>query len=164
MRFLLLQLFDCFSTMEKDDKWMDLVKTILLCFVTMLLVNSLKECVLKVADRHANYKQYKNVGYETLLSQISEEERQSFVVYGFNEVKELYLLHDLLPNEKYFVIQEWHSKYSDFVKQDIRNTFQKSETKWILTSGSVENIADILEQRYEVVEKMDSFGLYHFKY
>lgn len=129
MRFLLFQLFDCFSTMEKDDKWMDLVKTILLCFVAMMLVNSSKECILKVADRHANYKQYKTVGYEALLSQIPEKERQSFVVYGFNEVKKLYLLHDLLSNEKYFVIQEWHSKCSNFVKQDIRKTFQKSETK-----------------------------------
>lgn len=55
--------------------------------------------------------------FVTILSQKTEK-RYSIVAYGDNRFKGLYLAHDLTPAYKYFVIQEWHASFSEFVKHD----------------------------------------------
>mgnify|MGYP007033821844 CR=1 FL=1 len=55
--------------------------------------------------------------FVTILSQKTEK-RYSIVTYGDNRFKELYLAHDLTPAYKYFVIQEWHASFSEFMIHD----------------------------------------------
>lgn len=98
--------------------------------------------------------------YEPLLAQIPEEERDSFVAYGDNRFKGIYLAFDLMPSYKYFAIQEWQSSFSDYIRDDIRATFMNGDAKWILTAGNTSVIQDVLEQRYEVYETVDDYALF----
>lgn len=58
-----------------------------------------------------------------------KEESNSFVAYGNNDFKELYLLHDRLLCYKYFVIQEWHVSFSNLIKEDIYQVFDTKKCK-----------------------------------
>lgn len=98
--------------------------------------------------------------YEYLLDQIPDDELTSFVAYGDNRFKEIYLAYDLTPIYKYFVIQEWHASFSEFVKNDIRSAFASGNAMWILTAGQTESISDILEERYVIYDSVDDYVLY----
>lgn len=57
------------------------------------------------------------------------------MAYGDNRFKGAYLAYDLTPTYKYFVIQEWHASFSEFVKNDIHSVFAIGDAIWILTAG-----------------------------
>lgn len=101
--------------------------------------------------------------YESLLCQIPEDESDSFIAYGDNRFKELYLAYNLTPSYKYFVIQEWHASFSDFVKSDIHSVFKNGSAKWIITAGETEIISDVLAERYEVYDSIDDYILYKMR-
>lgn len=115
----------------------------------------------RIIDLHNEYKDYNEVGYEELLDMIPEDERNSFVAYGGSVFKQLYLLNDITPCYKYFVIQEWHAGFSEQTREDIRQVFLNGNAKWILTEDSTEVIQDILDSRYTVVTEKDQYKLYH---
>lgn len=119
-------------------------------------------CVLmsRVINRHNEYKEYDDVGYEQLLNMIPEDEKNSFVAYGGDEFKQLYLLHDLTPYYKYFVIQEWHASFSAQTRDDIHQVFFNGNATWILSEGSTEVIQDILDSRYTVYAETERYRLY----
>ena len=101
--------------------------------------------------------------YESLLFQIPNDESDSFVAYGDNRFKELYLAYDMTPAYKYFVIQEWHASFSDFVKSDIHSVFKNGNAKWILAASETSNISDVLQERYEVYDSVDDYVLYKMR-
>ena len=88
---------------------------------------------------------------------------KSFVVYGGNEFKELYLLDDLMPCYKYFIIQEWQGKISPETKTEIHDVFSSNEAKWILTDSDVNNIQDILTENYQLAGDVNQYFLYVIK-
>lgn len=98
--------------------------------------------------------------YEYLLEQIPDDELASFVAYGDNRFKGLYLAYDLTPAYKYFVIQEWHASFSEFVKNDIHSVFANGDATWILTAGQTGCISDVLEERYVIHDSVDDYVLY----
>ena len=91
---------------------------------------------------------------------IPEQDQNSFIAYGGNIFKELYLLHNVMPCYKYFVIQEWHASFSPTVKNDIKKTFLEGNAKWILTEGDTPTIQDALDSRYLLVAQQDTYKLY----
>lgn len=102
-------------------------------------------------------------GWERLIEQIPENEKANFVAYGGNEFKELYLLEDLMPCYKYFVIQEWHASLSPETKVAIHSTFASKKAKWILTDAARDNIQDILSESYRLADSTEQFYLYERK-
>lgn len=120
-------------------------------------------CVSLPITMHNNYSTVPSVGYEQLLNAVPSKERNAFVAYGANVFKELYLLHDLMPCYKYFVIQEWHASFSPKVRSDLYNTFEIGDAKWILTDGNCPTIQEILENRYRLYLRKDNFELYRLK-
>ncbi len=101
--------------------------------------------------------------YVSLLSQIPNDELYYFIAYDDNRFKELYLAYDMTPTYKYFVIQEWHASFSEFVKSDIHSVFKNGHAKWILTAGETNNISDVLQERYEVYDSVDDYVLYKMR-
>ena len=101
--------------------------------------------------------------YESLLFQIPDDEFDSFAAYGDNRFKELYLAYGLTPSYKYFVIQEWHASFSNFVKKDIHSVFKNGNAKWILTAGETNTISDILRERYDIYDSIDDYVLYKMR-
>lgn len=104
-----------------------------------------------------------NKSYEKLIAKIPITERNSFVAYGGNQFKELYLYFDLIPYYKYFVIQEWHAGFSETVRNDIYETFMKGDVKWILTDGNTSVIDDVLRQRYEQYDMVGHYSLFRLR-
>lgn len=101
--------------------------------------------------------------YENLISEIPMDQRDSFVAYGGNQFKELYLVFDLIPYYKYFVIQEWHAGFSEVVRNDIYVTFANGDVKWILADGNTGLIDDILDERYEIYDTIDNYTLFRLR-
>ena len=118
---------------------------------------------VRAVSMHEKYSEYNVVGYEQLLEIIPQNERDSFVAYGDNRIKGVYLLNDIMPCYKYFAIQEWHASFSDYIKEDIQKTFEEGTAKWILTSGAIDNIQDVLNSRYQLIDQMEDYGLYKLK-
>lgn len=102
--------------------------------------------------------------YQKLLEMMPEEERNAFVTYGGGFAdKQIYLLNDILPCEKYFILQEWHAGFSENIKQDIHSEYAECKAEWILTRDSTETIQDILDKEYELIASEDEYKLYHRK-
>ena len=99
-------------------------------------------------------------GWEGLMAEIPEEDKESFVAYGDNSFKEIYLLTDTMPCYKYFAIQEWHAMMSAEIKSDIHKTFADGNAKYILTVSSTDNINDVLAERYHLVDSQNNMSLY----
>ena len=140
-----------------------LIKAVSFASVIFISGYSFLSCVSQPITMHNIYSDPPSYGYEQLLDAIPREERTEFVAYGANIFKELYLLHDLLPCYKYFVIQEWHASFSEKVRCDLYKTFKSGDAKWILTDGNCPSIQDILAYRYELYLQNDSFKLYQLK-
>ena len=137
-----------------------IIKIIGFSFITTFCFYALISILPQPADMHNNYQTPQEIGYESLLDMIPEEDHDSFIAYGPNIFKELYLLHNLMPCYKYFVIQEWHASFSQTVKNDIKKTFLEGNAKWILTEGDTPTIQGILDNRYFLVAQKDTYKLY----
>lgn len=105
------------------------------------------------------------VGYEELLERnMPAIKTGTFVAFGEKEFKDLYLKYNILPDNKYFVIQPWHSMFSDKVKDEVQYSFANNNTEFILVDEygkkNIYNINDILENRYTLIDQEGEFELY----
>lgn len=137
-----------------------IIKTVLSSLTVAFGIACLCVLISRVINLHNEYKEYDNVGYEQLLNMIPENEKNSFVAYGGDEFKQLYLLHDIMPCYKYFVIQEWHASFSEQIRDDIHQVFTNGNVTWILSEGSTEVIQDVLDSRYTVYAEVEQYKLY----
>ena len=107
-----------------------------------------------------NFRNRTDRGWEQLIALIPEDQKDRFVVYGMNQFKELYLLENMMPCYKYYVIQEWLGDLSPETKHAIHDTFASKKAIWILTDSVVDNIKDILDDSYQLVDNTDKYYLY----
>ena len=114
-------------------------------------------------DYRKNFKSKTDREWEKMLDEIPSNEKNSFVAYGGNEFKELYLLEDLMPCYKYFVIQEWQGNLSPETKIAIYDTFASKQAKWILTDNETNIIQDVLKNNYVQVDVAENYCLYTLK-
>lgn len=146
-----------------DDKNLDEIKLISFSFLLILftfLGTALKNDISLAIDYRNNFKVHNEREWESLVLEIPDTEKDSFVAYGGNEFKELYLLMDLMPKYKYFVIQEWHSYFSDDVKENIYEVYDNGDALWILSDGSNQPINKILNDKYYIYDKKGNYILY----
>ena len=132
-------------------------------FILLVFLSSNMTQMMKTIELRRAFKERKDRGWEQLLALIPENETNRFVVYGGNQFKELYLLDDLMPCYKYFVIQEWQGNLSTETKIAIHETFATKQAKWILTDEKVDNIEDILSESYMLVDNTEKYYLYKLK-
>ena len=142
---------------DETSKVVSLLSTQMLCwFLSVCILDSM--CV--APEIHRTFSAYHDRGWDSLIQEIPESEKNSFVAYGDNRLKEIYLLNDLMPCYKYFSIQEWHASMSDETKQKIHDTFATCEAKWILVAGGTSVIQDVLDNDYHLVDSKDDYLLY----
>ena len=111
-----------------------------------------------------------SIGYENVMKNYitnpnSERFLQcgSFSAYGGNALKGIYLRYGLLPNNKYFIIQSWHSRLSEKVKTDIAKNFQQKKPDCLLYESGGEDLNGInliLETDYTLVSDENGYELY----
>ena len=111
-------------------------------------------------DYYKSYNSPKKYEWTSLIEEIPLSDLSSFVAYGGNEFKEIYLLENIIPKYKYFVIQEWHASISSEAKNNIHRVFDEGDAKWILTDSNVQNISNILDRDYHLVDSVDVYKLY----
>lgn len=150
----------------EEDLDLDIIKMI--SFVCLLILFSflgrtLKNDMSVAVDYRNNFKVHNEREWESLVLQIPEKERGSFVAYGDNEFKELYLLMNLMPKYKYFVIQQWHSSFSETIKKDIYEVYNNGDALWILSDGSDDPIKTVLNDMYYIYDKKGNYTLYKRK-
>ena len=116
--------------------------------------------IFEIQNKYKNYSIHIEREWEKLFRMIPEKERNSFVVYGANKSKEIYLLINTIPCYKYHTIQEWHSSFTKEIRNDILKTFKYGNAKWILTEGSTHLINTVLKDRYFLIAETDRYKLY----
>ena len=158
-----IMLLNEISLLNSSDNSIASLKIVFLSAITIYCSIALSRFITVPANMHNSYNHYNTIGYENLLEMIPSNERTSFVAYGDNDLKTIYLLQDLFPYYKYFSIQEWHSRFSEFVKDDIHKTFEDGDVLWILVGNSADNISNILETRYSLMAESGNYKLYRLK-
>ena len=136
---------------------------LILC-VGLFLQSIIVRNILPMMHTYNKYSKHIERSYESLIRVVPEQELASFVACGGNQYKELYLLTDILPCYRYFVIQPWHSLFSERIRKDILHTFESGNAQWLLadTDGKA-LIADILSSRYDLVAENAGGGIYHLR-
>lgn len=144
------------------DEGEGILKAVVLGGIMISCYSSLTRRIPEFINVYRNYhvEEFHYGEYESLLEQIPEEELDSFVAYGDNRFKGIYLAFDLMPSYKYYAIQEWKASFSDYIREDTYATFMNGDVKWILTAGNTSVIQDVLDQRYEVCGAVDDYALF----
>lgn len=107
-----------------------------------------------------NYTIYHNQGWEGLVENIPSEDYDSVVFYGNSAMQNAYALTNAMPCYKYFYDQDAMANKDETIKEDIIDTFKNGTAKWILTNHSISTIEEILDERYTLVEKTNTYNLY----
>ena len=109
-------------------------------------------------------------GYEDLVAEYGEESPentptcQTITAYGcYATLKSFYLRYDITPSNRFFVIQDWHAKFSPTIAAAIKEEFSQHPPECILleTEPGVTAISDLLSQRYTLLAADHGFELYH---
>lgn len=109
-------------------------------------------------------------GYEDLVAEYGEESSastptcQTITTYGYEStLKSFYLRYDTTPFNRFFVIQDWHAKFSPTIAAAIKEEFSQHPPECILleTEPSVTVISDLLSRRYTLLAADHGFELYH---
>ncbi len=104
--------------------------------------------------------------YDKLMLQIPKEERDSFIAFNINDYRRVYEHYNICPYYKYFVLQDWQASMSKELYEEMYDTFNNGNVKWILFVGNIEDtfISDILNRRYILIgeenNKLENMYLY----
>lgn len=92
---------------------------------------------------------------------LPEIHESSFVAYGGNDLKGIYLRYDIPLKNKYFTIQDWHSSFSPNVREAILEDFKQSSAEYaLLPNVASEGIEEILEDDYKIINSNDKYRLF----
>lgn len=150
---------------EKKNILAKIASGLLLGLVMIESINLVSKGVSSVLWVHENYHKHLQRDWEPLVDEIPQEDYDEFVVYGCwnNQFKEVYLLKDIMPCYKYFVIQQFHGFLSQDMAQKIHETFQTRKAKYIMVWDEpyeTELINDILDCYYTKVDTAGGAALY----
>ncbi|MCM1537882.1 MAG: hypothetical protein NC254_05755 [bacterium] len=104
--------------------------------------------------------------YETVqecLNQIPEADRA--YVLGYNAPAKYYLMGELLPCFRYGILQENWSRSDAVVMEEVIQYLAGGDARWVMaeTECSQAEVAAVLSERYELVEKNEYIALYRMK-
>jgi hypothetical protein len=137
-----------------------LLSIMLVCVLSIFLCKLVNDNFISAKNIYNSCHKYTEREWQVLINEIPKDDLSHFVAYGGNYSKELYLSCDIMPCYKYFAIQEWHSKFSNKVRNEIHDTFMDGDAKWILTDGNTAIIDDVLNIRYIMYDHTDNYYLY----
>lgn len=138
------------------------VVQIVLIGVILILCNDFKTSLITEPVEYRRIyvgRAYKE--YDDLMAMVPEEDYDSFVAFGASDMKDIYLLNDIVPCCKYFVLQAWHASFDKNIYLDIQEKFEECNASWILTDYNNGLIAETLGSKYYVAGQTDSYILYH---
>lgn len=130
--------------------------------VTLICYNQVLASVYYVSGMYKGIRDVAPIGYEELVEEVLPEiHESSFVAYGGNDLKGIYLRYDIPLNNKYFTIQDWHSSFSPNVREAILEDFKQSSAEYaLLPNVASEGIEEILEDDYKIINANDKYRLF----
>lgn len=142
---------------KKNWNKIQICTMLVLCLYSALVM---AKRVKSASDLMAHCREYNNVGYENLISQIPNDEKNEFVSYGYGYFKEPYLLHNMPFCNKYFILQGWYMEHTPSTIEDLKQEYSQCKAKWILTADYTNAIDDILDNNYSLYDEVEGFQLY----
>lgn len=147
--------------LPSSNKDMNFAQIAIMIMIIALCHDFIPGLVRTPVDMRRGYLGKSERVYEALLVQVPEDERDSFIAYGGSDLKDLYLLNNIIPCYKYFVLQSWHCCFNKKTYKDVQDTFQNGNAKWILADENIGVIEDTIYSRYYPVDTHEGFTLYH---
>lgn len=98
--------------------------------------------------------------YNEIISEFSEADKKSFIAVNC-DYKRIYIDNNICPYYKYFVLQDWQTSNSKQLYDEVYETFNNGDVKWILIEGdeSKSLIYDILINKYEKAKTITNKNL-----
>ncbi|MBR0467942.1 glycosyltransferase family 39 protein [Candidatus Saccharibacteria bacterium] len=151
--------------LTKKSNESQIFQTFILSFIAIICFNQIQNILISIPNGYRNYNQKPNTSQdiEALINSIPEIDKDSFIAYGGNSLKDIYLRQNLTPYYKFFSIQDWHSKFSAKIKEEIYDTFSNGNVTWILTDKNPIVIDDVLKSHYDLTNKQGDYYLYKIK-
>ena len=93
---------------------------------------------------------------------IGQIKNTTFTAYGDNPFKNIYLQYNLIPNNKFFVIQNWHQSFSNEARKEIVEDFQNNPPEYLLVGTKINNEAlrETIENNYSISDSEKECKLY----
>ena len=158
---LLGEIFALPAEKEKDLRFVQIFLLGLVCAVCYEVLPTLIRYPVSV---RLQYQEKPARAYDVLLEGVPGQERDSFIAWGGSDLKDIYLLNDIVPYYKYFAIQAWHASFDPNVYEDIKNLYAAGDVTWILADDSTGLIQDTLDTRYFIVGQNEGYTLYHINW
>ena len=142
---------------EKQSKIISRLSVLAVC-VYLLFAGG--RMIDRIVDNMTQEKDSAIEAIDELMRYIPEESRDSFIAYGDDMLKMVYLKYNIDPCYPYFAVQEWHASFSNIVREDIYQTFQSEKAQWILAGKNTDGIQDILDKHYKLLAEANEYRLY----
>lgn len=151
---------------KKPDAFFGAVLLASAMFIGLVYFEQVRDYILLTVNSYTEIKTGAEgaPAYDSLMKKIPNLEETSFVAYGHNSLKDIYLRYNINPSSKFFAIQDWHASFSDELKNQIHDSYENSKIDWILAEdSSTDVISDVLSKKYFLVDSTGGYSLYHIK-
>lgn len=152
-----------FELKNKEREKKGLVTSILLGLLIIITIR-IPQYVYDIQVAKKEYGVRTERAWDKLVDRIPKEDLDSLIVYGNNQLKEFYLLNDIIPMYKYYIIQDWVAGFSETIKEDLIGIYKQGTAKWILVENDYNDLLkNIIRERYYEIESSDEYSLYRLK-
>lgn len=154
---------------QDDEAW----KLLRIGIVTLFLIVTYNVLNSHIAAMVAIYNDIRasgvnGVGYEELMERHRQElDQASLTVYGEKQLKGIYLKYDIIPHNRFFIIQGWHASMNGDLAKEIHADFENNQAEYLLLDDYYldheYNIKDILKEDYTEIDHENIYHLYQLK-
>ena len=152
---LLMEAEHYLGEVAAERRLLGVAAAVLLCLYG---VKGLDTYALPCWDYRHQYSTHEVREWESLTDRVPQED--SFLVYGYSELQEVYLISGLRPASRYAILQEWQGSFSEPHRENIVRELTEAGIQWILTDGHTRDIDAMLAEKYRVAAQTEQYILY----
>lgn len=157
----------------KADRFRTLRRTTMIVAIGVLVIECLfgmKE-MSKTKENITSFKGYVKQYYsiiEQFNKVIPESEKNQVLTFGSRDLNSWYLINDVNPPYKYFILQDWQTSHCEMMKKEVTAYLLSGSIKWIITDANqdgdmiMENnkqYKEIIENNYDKVSYYSSYNM-----
>ncbi|MCR4802765.1 MAG: glycosyltransferase family 39 protein [Lachnospiraceae bacterium] len=143
------------------------VAVVLLGIECLFGVKEITKTKENIASFEGYVEQYNSI-VEQFNSIIPENEKNQVLTFGSRDLNSWYLVNDVNPPYKYFILQDWQTSHCALMKEEVTAFLESKSVKWIITdadqNGNMimennQNYKKIIEENYDKVSNYSSFSM-----
>lgn len=106
----------------------------------------------KLAYENIKWMYQRTHNYEPEYVQYLQENKVNDSVITYNtDNKCLYLDYDIVPQYRYFALQDWQGDFSEVIATDIYDIYESASVEYLIVKGKETIIDDVLKSKYHIV-------------